>query len=108
MSLYESTFIIRQDLSESEAQATVDAFAKIVTDAGGKVIKAENWGLRSLAYKINKSKKGHYRMLGIDASAEAIAEINRRARLSEDVVRNLTIKVDEISKEPSAILKEAS
>lgn len=108
MSLYESTFIIRQDLSESEAQATVDAFVKIVTDDGGKLIKQENWGLRSLAYKINKSKKGHYRMLAIDASAGAITEINRRARLSEDVVRNLTIKVDEISKEPSAILKEAS
>ena len=108
MSLYEATFIIRQELSAPEVEKVANDFKEIATNAGGKIIKEENWGLRTLAYKINKSKKGHYVHLGLEANKEAINEISRKSRLSEDVMRNLIIKVDEISKDPSPILKESN
>ncbi len=106
MPLYESTFIIRQDISSQDADKIADGFAAIIKDDGGKIIKKEYWGLRTLAYKINKAKKGHYVMFGFEASSSAIQEMERKLGLSEDVVRNLTVKVDNISKEPSAILAE--
>ena len=104
MPLYESTFIVRQDMSESEVDKVTEDFSAIVKNKGGKVVKKEYWGLRNLAYKINKSRKGHYVFLGIEASPEAVKEIERKSKLSEDVVRNLTVKVEKIEKGPSAIL----
>lgn len=106
MSFYESTFIARQDISSQDAEKLADEFSDILKKNGGKVIKKEYWGLRNLAYKINKARKGHYIMLGIEAPAEAVKEIERKYNIHEDVIRNLTIKVDKISKEQSAIMRE--
>ena len=108
MPLYESTFIVRQDISAQEVDKIAEKFSKIVEKFKGKIVKKEYWGLKNLAYKVKKNRKGHYTMLGIDAPVEAIDELNRQCRLSEDVIRNLTIKVDEISKEASPLLEKAS
>ena len=81
-------------------------FTKIVTDHAGKVVKSEYWGLRSLSYKIKKNRKGHYVLLGLDAPADAVNELERQFKLHEDVMRSLTVRVDEISKEASAVLRQ--
>lgn len=104
MPLYESTFITRQDLSKQDVTRLTDLFSSIITKEGGKVVKSEYWGLRNLAYKIQKNRKGHYTMLGLDAPAAAVKEMERNMRINEEVVRTLTIRVDEISQEPSPIL----
>jgi small subunit ribosomal protein S6 len=106
MSLYEATFIVRQDLSAPDVEAVANEFKEIVTTAGGKIVKEETWGLRGLAYKINKSKRGHYIHLRLDTPKEAINEITRKAGLNENVVRNLIIKVEEHDKADSKILTE--
>jgi len=106
MPLYESTFIVRQDMSTQEVDKVIDSFSKIVNDNKGKIEKKEYWGLRNLAYKVNKNKKGHYVFLGIDAESDAINELQRQFKLSEDVIRNLTVKVEEISKEPSPVMNK--
>lgn len=105
--LYESTFIVRQDASNQEVDKISDSFEKIITDRGGKIVRRENWGLRNLAYKINKYKKGHYVMLAAAITNDGLVELNRQYGLNESVVRNLTVKVDAISKEPSSLSKEA-
>ena len=91
------------------AQAQVDALAenatKIIEDNGGKVVKTETWGLRSLAYRIAKNRKAHYVMLDLDAPAPAVAELERQSNINEDVIRFLTIKVDEHEKGPSAMMR---
>ena len=106
MALDESTFILRSDLATADVENIAADFEKIITDKKGKVVKKELWGLRDLAYKINKSKKGHYFHLGYDVSSEAIDELRRKAKLSEDVVRDLTLKVEEISDEPTKFSEE--
>ncbi|MDF2965732.1 MAG: ribosomal protein [Rickettsiaceae bacterium] len=108
MAFYESTFIIRQDVSSADVDKITEDFVKIITDHGGNLVKNEYWGLRTLAYEISKNKKGHYVMLGIEASAEAIRELERKMKLNENVIRFLTINVEEVSKEPSPILKGKS
>ena len=105
MPLYESTFICRQDMSKQDVAKVMDEYSDIVKEKGGSVVKSEYWGLRSLAYRINKSRRGHYHMLGLDTPPAAIDEIRRRARISDDVMRHVDIRVDEISKEPSAPMK---
>ena len=91
------------------AQAQVDTLAenatKIITDNGGKIAKTENWGLRSLAYRIAKNRKAHYVALDIDAPAAAIAELERQSNINEDVIRFLTIRVDEHEAGPSAMMR---
>ena len=104
MALYESTFIVRQDVSSQEVDKIAEEFSAIVKEGKGKVVKKEYWGLRNLAYKINKGRKGHYVMLGIDADATTVNELSRKYKISEDIIRSLTIKVEEISKDPSAIM----
>lgn len=104
MAFYESTFIARQDLSRADITRLIETFTGILTTNGGKVVKTEYWGLRPLAYKINKNKKGHYAFLGIEASAAAINELNRNLGLSEEVVRTMTVRVDAIEEGQSAIL----
>lgn len=101
MPFYETVFIARQDLSEAQVKAITEAAEQIIKDAKGKVLKTENWGLRALAYKINKNKKGHYVLIESDAPAPAIIEVERTFRLNEEVVRYMTIKLDEPSKGPS-------
>ena len=107
MPLYESTFIARQDLSKQDVTKLADGFSSIIQQGGGKVVKNEYWGLRSLAYKINKSRKGHYVMLGIDAPATALKEMERNLRINEDVIRNLTIRVEQMEEGPSAMLQQS-
>lgn len=104
MPLYESTFIARQDISPQDVEKITEQFTKVLTENGGKVVKKESWGLRNLAYHIRKNRKGHYVMLAIDAPAAAVKELERKYKLSEDVIRNLTVKVSNISKDPSPIL----
>jgi small subunit ribosomal protein S6 len=107
MALYETTFIARQDLSRADVTKMTETFADIITNNGGKIVKTEYWGLRNLAYKINKNRKGHYTMFGIDAPASAINELNRNLGLNEEVVRTLTVRVDAIEEGQSAILNAA-
>lgn len=105
MSLYEYTYIARQDIQPQQVDAITDQFAKIISDNGGEVAKTESWGLRNLAYRIKKYKKGHYVHLNLDAPYAAIAELERNARLHEDVIRYMTIRVDEFEEGDSVVLR---
>ena len=104
MALYEHVLIARQDISPQQVDALVEDITRQVLDAGGKVGKSEYWGLRNLAYRVRKNRKGHYCLLNIDAPAEAVHELERRQRINEDVLRFLTIRVDEHDEEPSPVL----
>jgi small subunit ribosomal protein S6 len=108
MAFYESIIIIRQDVSSTEVDKIANDFAKIVTDHKGTVVKTEYWGLRQLAYEIENNKKGHYYFMGIEGNNSLLEEMDRRLKLSESVIRSSLIKVDEISKDPSPILKAKS
>jgi small subunit ribosomal protein S6 len=105
MSLYEHVFIARQDLANQQAEALIEHFGQILTDNGGAVIGNEYWGLRSMAYKINKNRKGHYLFLKSDAPAAAVQEMERLMRLHDDVMRVLTVKVEEHEEGESAVVK---
>ena len=105
MPLYECVFIARQDISSNQVEGLVGQFTGIIEENGGKVAKTEMWGLRNLAYKINKNRKGHYALLNLDAPAGAIHEMERNMRINEDVVRYLTIRVDELEEGPSIVLQ---
>lgn len=104
MSLYELTFIVRQDAPKSDVTKLADDYAKQIKDAGGKVEKNEYWGLRNLAYVINKNRKGHYAFLAIDAESAAVREVERKLGLDENVVRHMTIRVDEFTETPAGLL----
>jgi len=105
MPLYENVFIARQDISGAQAEALADGFAQLIAEQGGEVKKRENWGLRNLAYRMNKNRKGHYVLFNIEAPAAAIAELERTMRINEDVVRYLTLRVDQLDEGPSAIMQ---
>lgn len=104
MALYESTFIIRPDISGSDVKELMDRYGALIKEAGGKIHKSEYWGVRNLAYRINKNKKGHYAHLGLEASADAVKELERRMHLNDDVLRQLTVKCEAISEEPSPLM----
>lgn len=104
MPLYESVFIARQDISTSQVEALVEEMAALIAKDGGSVSKKEFWGLRNLAYRIKKNRKGHYVLLNIDAPAAAIIEMERVMRFNEDVLRTMTIRVDELEEGQSAVL----
>lgn len=106
MPFYESIFIARQDLSPQEVDKITEHLTKVISEHNGKVVKHEYWGIRNLAYKINKNRKGHYVLLYIDGGAEAVNELERQCKLSENIIRNMTIKVEEISKEPSVMKRQ--
>ena len=106
MALYEHVFLARQDVSSQQVEALVDQFKKIIEGAGGSIPKVEAWGLKSLTYRIKKNRKAHFTLMNIDAPAAAIAEVERQERLSEDVIRFLTIRVDELEEGPSAMLQK--
>jgi len=103
MALYEAVFISRQDLTPEGVDALTDKLSKIITEKKGNVVAKEYWGVRSLAYKINKNPRGHYTLLNIDADNEAIEELKRVSGLNEDVVRSAIFKVEEHDKEPSRL-----
>ena len=104
MPLYEHTFLARHNLTSQQATSLSDRFVEVLTDNGGKVIDSEYWGLRSLAYRIRNNRKAHYSFMRIDAPADAVAEMERQMRLSEDVIRLLTVRVDEHEEGPSAVM----
>ena len=95
MPLYEHVFLARQDLAQAQVDALAENATKIITDNGGSVAKTETWGLRGLAYRIAKNRKAHYVMLELDAPAAAVAELERQTGINEDVIRFLTIRVDD-------------
>ena len=94
MPLYEHVVISRQDLSNAQAEGLVEHFGKVLADNGGKVVDSEYWGLKTMAYKINKNRKGHYSFLRTDSPSAAVQEMERIMRIHEDIMRVLTIKVD--------------
>ena len=104
MAFYESVFIARQDIAASQVDALIERFEGVITANGGKVTKKENWGLRSLAYRMNKNRKGHYVLFNIDAPAKALIELERQMRFDEDVIRYLSIRVEELDDAPSAMM----
>ncbi|MBB5689293.1 30S ribosomal protein S6 [Roseomonas alkaliterrae] len=104
MPLYECVFIARNDVTQQQVEAIADQVAGLVAEGGGEVKKREYWGLRGLAYKIKKNRKGHYMLLGIDAPAAALPEVERQLGLNEDVLRSLTVRVEAIDEAPSAVL----
>ena len=105
MSLYENVFIARQDVSSAQVDGLIETFEKVISDMGGSVPKKESWGLRTMAYKIKKNRKGHYVLMNIDAPGEAVQEMERQMHLHEDVLRYLTTRVDELEEGPSAVLR---
>ncbi len=105
MPLYENVFLVRPDVSTQQVEALAQTFTEILTAQGGKVAKTEQWGLRNLAYRIKKNRKAHYVLFNIDASPAAVAEMERNMRLSEDILRVLTVRVDELEEAPSAMLQ---
>jgi len=105
MAFYEHIFIARQDIQPQQVDAISKDLTKIIEDNGGKVTKTEQWGLRVLAYRIKKYKKGHYVLFNIDGSADTVAELERNERLHEDIVRFMTIRVDALEQGDSVVLR---
>ncbi|KPF62972.1 30S ribosomal protein S6 [alpha proteobacterium AAP81b] len=105
MPFYEHVFLARQDLAPAQVETMTEAFGKIITDNSGNIAGSEYWGLRTLAYRIAKNRKAHYVMLSLDAPAPAIAELERQVGLNEDVIRYMTVRVDALPTEPSAMMK---
>ena len=104
MPLYEHVFITRPDLSTQQAEGLIETYSNIIRSGGGSVGKTEYWGLRNLAYRIKRYRKGHYSLMNLDAHHEAVAEMERKMRLSGEVMRYLTVSVDEHEEAPSAIM----
>jgi small subunit ribosomal protein S6 len=108
MPFYENVFIARQDISSTQAEALTEQFANLIAEQGGKVTKKEQWGLRNIAYRINKNRKGHYVLMNIEATGPAISEMERQMRINEDILRYLTVRVDALEEGPSAMLQSRS
>ena len=108
MALYESVIIGRQDLTPNQFEELIDEFVKIIETFKGVIKKRENWGLRNLAYKINKNRKGHYVLLNIDSSSDAIVEYERLMRLNEDIIRFLTIRISSVDEKSSPLMNNRS
>jgi small subunit ribosomal protein S6 len=106
MPLYEHVMIARQDLSNAQAEGLIEHFGAVPTDNGGTLVDNEYWGVKTMAYKINKNRKGHYAFLRTDAPASAVQEMERLMRLHDDVMRVLTIKVDEHAEGPSVQMQK--
>jgi small subunit ribosomal protein S6 len=107
MPLYEHVFLARQDVSTSQAEQLAKDFQTVLEGLGAKVPKSEYWGLKSLAFKMKKSRKAHYMMYNIDGPHAAVAEMQRQMSLSPDIIRHLTIKVDALESEPSAMMRKS-
>ena len=105
MRLYESVIIARQDVSTTQVETLVDEFSAIIEKAGGSIHKKEFWGLRGLAYRIKKNRKGHYVMLNIETDSETLNEFERIMGLNEDVLRFMTIAIEEVDPEPSVMMQ---
>ena len=106
MPLYEHVFIARQDLSNTQAEGLIEHFSTVLSDNGGAVVEKEYWGVKTMAYKINKNRKGHYAFLRSNATAAAVQEMERLMRLHDDVMRVLTIRVDAHGEGPSVQMQK--
>jgi len=104
MALYESVIIGRQDLTNSQFESLIDEFTSVIKSHDGEIKKTEYWGIRNLAYKINKNRKAHYYMLNISSSPETISEYERLLGLHEDIIRFLTVKIDKVDENPSLLM----
>ncbi len=108
MNKYESVLIARQDLGTSQVSSLIDSLKDVVSKQGGEVVRVDNWGLKNLAYRIKKNRKGHYVLLNIQAPATAVAEYERVMRVNEDIIRYMTVKVDEFSDNSSSEAEDVS
>jgi small subunit ribosomal protein S6 len=106
MALYEHIYLARQDVSQQQVEDLTSALTEILTTNGGKVGKAEYWGLKGLSYRIRKNRKAHYTLLNIDAPPAAVAEMERQMRINEDILRFMTVRVDELEEGPSAMMQK--
>ena len=107
MTNYESVLIARQDLGASQVSSIVSDLSDVIKKEGGEVVRVDNWGLKNLAYRIKKNRKGHYVVMNIAAPAKAIAEFERIMRFNEDIIRYMTVKVDEFSEDSSSSDKDS-
>jgi small subunit ribosomal protein S6 len=107
MPFYEHVYLARQDLATAQVDALSATLTQIIEGQGGKVTKTEYWGLRSIAYRIKKNRKAHYVLLNIEAPATAIAELERNISLSEDIIRSMIIRVEELETGPSAVMRKS-
>ena len=107
MPLYEHVFLARQDISQAQVEALTKEYSDVITEGGGKVGKTEYWGLKTVAFKIKKNRKAHYSLMNLEAPPAAIAEMERRMGLSPDVIRFITIRVDEHETEPSIQMRKS-
>jgi small subunit ribosomal protein S6 len=107
MPLYEHVYLARQDLSAQQVEELTAKFAGVIAETGGKVTKTEYWGLKSLTYRIHKNRKAHITLLNVDAAPAALNEVERQERLHEDVLRYLTIRVEELEEGPSAMMRKS-
>ncbi|MBN9580590.1 MAG: 30S ribosomal protein S6 [Afipia sp.] len=106
MPLYEHVFLARQDASAQQVEEFTTQITGVIEGLGGKVTKTENWGVRSLTYRMNKNRKAHFMLLNIDAPAAVVSEIERQERINEDIIRYLTVRVDELEEGPSAMMRK--
>jgi small subunit ribosomal protein S6 len=106
MALYEHVFLARQDITPQQVDALVEQYKGVIESNGGKVTKNEYWGLKSLSYRIKKNRKAHYTLLNIDAPHAAVAEMERQMGINEDILRFMTIRVDELEEGPSAMMQK--
>ncbi|CAM5411759.1 Small ribosomal subunit protein bS6 OS=Afipia felis OX=1035 GN=rpsF PE=3 SV=1 [Afipia felis] len=107
MPLYEHVFLARQDASAQQVEEFTTQITGVIEGLGGKVAKSENWGVRSLTYRMNKNRKAHFVLLNIDGPAAIVSEIERQERINEDIIRYLTVRVDELEEGPSAMMRKA-
>lgn len=105
MALYEHVFLVRQDATAAQVDALVEQFKGIIAAGGGKVGKVENWGVKSIAFRIKKNRKAHYTLMNLDAPSAAVAEMERQQSISEDVIRFMTVKVEALEEGPSAQMR---
>jgi small subunit ribosomal protein S6 len=106
MPLYEHVYLARQDLSAQQVEELTAQYKGVIEQMGGKIAKSEYWGVKSLTYRMRKNRKAHFTLMNIDAPAAAIAEVERQQRINEDILRQLTIRVDEHEAEPSAMMRK--
>lgn len=107
MALYEHVFLARQDVSQQQVDALVEQYTGLLSEMGGSVAKTEYWGMKSLAFRIKKNRKAHYTLMNIDAPSDAVSEMERQMGINEDVLRFMTIRVDEFEEGPSAMMRKS-
>jgi small subunit ribosomal protein S6 len=107
MGLYEHTFLVRQDATQAQVDALLEQFKGVITAGGGTVEKVENWGVRSLTYRMNKNRKAYFTFMNLQAPPAAVKEMERQMSLSEDVIRFMTISVEELEAGPSAMMRRS-